>query len=137
MASLPWLRSFKQITFDDGSTGGITAPAVSDTVARTLPAADVRRNEVPDLPPLARLLVVLAGTIDNTEVTVSVGVTDVNGITGWSAPQTIEVRSLPSGTKIVGMFSFPTLRAASLTAFLESAIVGGGTAKLYIAFQDV
>ena len=132
---LPWLRGFTQITFG-GSNAGITAPALSDSVAPSQSAADVRRGEAPALPPFARMFVVLTGDITNTEIVVSAGVTDVHGVTGWSAPETQEIRALPDGTKVVAMFTFRTLSAASITAFLESAITGGATAKLYIAFQD-
>jgi len=132
---LPWLRGFTQIVFD-GSNAGLTAAALSDGVAPTQTAAEVRRGETPTLPAFARVFVVLTGAVTNTEITVSAGVTDVHGITGWNSPQTQEIRSLPDATKIVAMFTFPTLGAASIIAFLESAITGGGTAKLYIAFQD-
>lgn len=132
---LPWLRGFTQITFD-GSNAGITAPALSDPVTPVQSAAEVRRGEAPSLPAFARIFVVLTGEATNTEMVVSSGVSDVHGITGWSAPETQEIRTLPNGTKVVTMFTFPTLSAASLTAFLESAITGGATARLYIAFQD-
>ena len=132
---LPWLRGFTQITFG-GSNAGITAPALSDSVAPSQSAAEVRRGEAPALPAFARMFVVLTGETTNTEIVVSAGVTDVHGITGWCAPETQEIRALPNGTKVVTMFTFRTLSAASITAFLESTITGGATAKLYIAFQD-
>ena len=131
----PWLGKFTQAKFD-GSVAGVTAPGVSDVLARTLTEAELRRDEAPQLPPTARVNVVLEGVITNTEVVVSVGVTDVNGITGWSSPQTQEIRSLPSATKIVPMFTFSTLRASSIAVFLESEITGGGSAKIYIVFED-
>jgi|GEM_PF-6476088 len=132
---LPWLRGFTQITFD-GSNAGITAAALSDSVAPTQSAAEVRRGETPALPTFARVFVVLTGDVTNTEIAVSAGVTDAHGVTGWSAAQTQEIRLLPDATKVVAMFTFPTLGAASIVAFLESDITGGGTAKMYIAFQD-
>jgi hypothetical protein len=132
---LPWLRGFTQITFD-GSNAGVTAAALSDSVAPTQSAAEVRRGETPALPAFARVFAVLTGAVTNTEITISAGVTDAHGITGWSSPQTQEIRALPDATKVVAMCTFPTLGAASITAFLESAITGGGTVKLYIAFQD-
>jgi hypothetical protein len=132
---LPWLRGFTQITFD-GSNAGVTVPALSDPVAPAQSAAEVRRGEAPTLPAFARVFVVLTGSTTNTEIVVSAGVTDVHGITGWNAPETQEIRTLPNGTKVVTMFSFATLSAASITVFLESAITGGATARLYIAFQD-
>ena len=135
MAPLPWLRGFTQLKFD-GSSDGVTAAGLTDSVAPIQTVADTRRNEVPSLPALVRVLIVLAGAVTNTEISVSVGVTDANGITGWSATQTQEVRSLPDATKVVAMFTFPTLRATSIVAFLESEITGGATAKMYIAFQE-
>jgi hypothetical protein len=120
------MANFTQLTFV-GSPDAIAAAAVSDAIAPT------RVDST--FPPYARVMVSLVGAVSSSDVSVSIGVKDGAGVVGWSPVQTAEVRALPDGTKVVSMFTFPTLRAAAIVAVLESAIAGG-TVKLYIAFQD-
>jgi hypothetical protein len=82
------------------------------------------------------LLVVLAkftGAITNTDIQISVGLSDENGIEVWSAPQSLTLRTLPGGAVVADMAVFSVFRSQHVRIALESAITGGGTVALYWA----
>ncbi|HSY50409.1 MAG TPA: hypothetical protein VLC46_16475 [Thermoanaerobaculia bacterium] len=109
-----------------GILTGFSAASLSDAIA---PAEGDRY-----LPSRVIVMVELSGAITNTDITVSIGIADANGVTGWTVPVTQAVRTLPGGAKVVGLFEFSTLCGTQMLVVLESAITGGGTAKLYTAF---
>lgn len=124
---------WKQAPISNALTG-VTAASISDV----LTPASTPSYEVgyPYYPRAMRVAVELTGTITNTELAVSLGITDQNDVTFWAVAQTQEVRTLPDASKVVGIFVFDTLHATSLRVALETAITGGGTAKLFYCFQE-
>jgi hypothetical protein len=124
---MPWYADFNQVPVA-GSLVGITAASIADAIT---PHAGDR-----SFPPFLRVLVIFTGAITNADITISIGITDQNGKTGWTPGVTQEVRTLPGGGVVVGMFTFPTLQGAAINIALESAITGGGSVKLYTAFTE-
>jgi hypothetical protein len=124
---MPWYADFSQVPVG-GLLAGITAASICDPIT---PHAGDR-----SFPPYLRVLVILTGVVTSPDVTISIGITDQHGTTGWTPGVTQEVRTLPGGVVVVGMFTFPTLQAAAISVALESVIAGGGTAKLYTAFTE-
>ena len=129
---MPWYADFTQAPFD-GGLDGITSASISDAI---LPHVSDRY-----FPPFVHVAVVLDGAVTNTDVTVSLGVIDLQVVLDgggpfWTVPATQEIRTIPDDSVVAGRFTFQTLRAASIKIALESAITGGGSAKLFIAFTE-
>lgn len=127
----PLLGNWQQAKFS-GSTNGVTAAGLTDVI--TLSGDGAIATGVPYFPRSMRIAVLFEGAVTNRDVTVSLGTTDPV-VTAWSVAQTQEVRTLPGGAIVCGIFVFDTLNATSLQIALESAITGG-TAKVYYCFQE-
>jgi hypothetical protein len=131
----PLLRNWNQVTFNDGSDAEVFAPALSEEI--------VGSDKNVACHPRINVNVALDGDPGISDITMSLKMIDGNDVVSWSPPQTQEVRVNPEdeGGFVVGVFSFSTLRAASVQISFESTLdvavdpAPQSTAKVYYAFQ--